>query len=111
MKMRRFLAAVLALLLSLTALPAFAAEPAVNASEVTLYALDSWASDGYLTIPAAYPESFQIQVSNAQHVTYRRISGSSADVSADGVITPHCNTYYWVGNVGSTAMPADGVYD
>lgn len=80
---------------------ATASSPQINATEVTLYGLDSdWES--YISIPNGYAQSFQLTVSGAANVRYRVTSGSSVKVSSTGLIEPRYETWYWVGSMGST---------
>ncbi len=80
---------------------ASAASAQINATEVTLYGLDStWES--YISIPDDYAQSFPLSVTGAKNVSYRVTSGSSVTVSDSGLIEPLYETWYWVGNMGST---------
>ncbi|MBQ6796859.1 MAG: leucine-rich repeat protein [Clostridia bacterium] len=73
----------------------------INTTDITLYALDQWATD-YISIPASHPQSFRIEVTGAKKVFYEVTSGDSVSVSADGVVTPEYTTWYWNGGYGST---------
>lgn len=73
----------------------------LNATDVTLYVL----SDSYenLTIPAGFPQTFQIQVSgSASKAEYAVVEGDSVTVSDTGLVEPATTTWYWNGNIGST---------
>ena len=69
----------------------------VNASSVTIYAMDDWAEQ-YISIPQAYPAKYQLRVTGAGSVTYQS-SGKSIKVSSSGLIEPDYQTYYWY-NIG-----------
>lgn len=85
-------------------LKADAATPTVNATDVKLYAMDSWVSkaDPNFKIPSNYKGTFQLKVTGASNVKYSVQSGSSVTVSSTGLITPKQETWYWDGNVGTT---------
>lgn len=87
-------------------LTAEAASVSVDATDVTLYAMDSWA-DSYLTIPSGTKTSHQLQVTGASQAIYKVISGDSVTVSSNGLITPAADTWYWYGNIGYSS-PIDG---
>ena len=76
----------LSLCLSLLILPVKAASAYVVEDEAVLYAMDDWALE-HLSIPAAYAQSFQIQVKNAKNVRYSVLSRESA--------TGAGKTYQW----------------
>ena len=76
-----------------------AADVKINATEVKLYCLSDTFKEK-ISIPASFPEQFQLKVTGAKNVYYYREEGRSADVSSDGLITPHCTTYYWYGSMG-----------
>lgn len=75
----------------------------INATEVTIYALDEWAEE-YISIPSDYDTSFQLSVSGAENVSY---SSWTVNVSSDGLITPKIYTFYWYGNYGTTYNDPD----
>lgn len=79
-----------------------AAEPD---EEVTIYGLNS----SYLekiTIPDSLPQSYQLTIGDGQDVTYSISSGSSAKVSADGLITPQYT--YWKKYSGYSTTVREG---
>lgn len=78
----------------------------VNVTDVTLYAMDSWA-EPYLTIPSDAKTSYQLQVTGGFLAASTVISGDSVTVSSTGLITPVADTWYWYGNIGSS-FPMDG---
>ncbi|MBO7364827.1 MAG: leucine-rich repeat domain-containing protein, partial [Lachnospiraceae bacterium] len=96
------------LLLPLSVSADGAGTPAVSTSSVTLYGLDSYYEE-YLEIPEGYPQSFRLEVTDAEQVSYRVSSGDSVTVSEDGVIAPRYTTWYWKNGIGSsfTAPPED----
>lgn len=71
----------------------------VNSREVTLYGMNKWAED-YLTIPENMATSFQLKVSGASNPTYQVISGTSVEVSSNGLITPKYKMTYWYNSGG-----------
>lgn len=76
---------------------------------VELYYMDY---EGDVTIPDHLMQSYQIPVPEGATATYRVTSGSSAEVSDTGLITPKIRYIYWVGNVGyyqSTGNPNEKV--
>ncbi|MGN0115445.1 MAG: leucine-rich repeat protein [Acutalibacteraceae bacterium] len=97
----------LAMMLSVFALNVCAAEPG---DEIVLFSLDSWADD-YLTIPSDLATSYQIKTNGAAYAQYEIISGDSVTVSASGLVSPNVTVFYWIGNMGTSVMPEDGVYD
>lgn len=82
-----------------------AASVHVEAINVTLYAMDSWASS-YLTIPADAKTSYQINA-GVSKATYKVIRGDSVTVSSTGLVTPVAETWYWYGNMGFSS-PQEG---
>ncbi len=80
---------------------AYAAEASINATEITIYGLDSDYEE-YISIPTEYRQSFQLIVSNSKSVTYSVTKGNSVTVTEDGLIEPKYTTWYWQGNMGST---------
>lgn len=90
----------------ISTITAEAASVAVDATDVTLYTMDSWA-EPYLTLPSGAKTSYQLQVTGASQVTYKVISGDSVTVSSTGLITPAADTWYWYGNIGYST-PIDG---
>lgn len=92
---------VLSLCLSLLPVTTQAAVPSLVESEAVIYTLEDWAAEK-LSIPDAYPQSFQIQVENAQEVSYGGIYyGDSVTVSDTGLVTPRVVTTYWYSDGGS----------
>ncbi len=77
--------------------------------EVTIYGLNS----SYLekiTIPDSLPQSYQLTIGGGAGVTYSVSSGSSAKVSANGLITPKYT--YWKRQSGfSISVPEGEDYD
>lgn len=78
----------------------------INATEVTIYAIDEWAEE-YISIPSEYDTSFQLSVSGAEKVTYKLPGLPGADISSDGLITPKVTTFYWYGNYGVSEPEPD----
>lgn len=109
-RLKRILSIVIAVsvILGFTAISAVSADAAaetVNATEVTIYALDDWAKE-YISIPDDYPQSFQLTVTSAGRVSYS-CDSNYAQVSDTGLITPYVETYYWYGNWGTTSPMPD----
>lgn len=71
-------------------------EISINATEVTIYAIDEWAEE-YISIPSEYPTSFQLSVSGAEEVEYYSYQDKyeGINVSDSGLITPYIRTLYW----------------
>lgn len=78
-----------------------AAGLSVNATSAKIYILSGWEEE-FLTIPADYPQSFQITASGASNISYS-VSNSNLQVSADGLVTPRFTTYYWY-NMGTYSV-------
>ena len=70
---------------------------AADANAVELYILED-AYTSYISIPQGFLQSYQI--SDGSAATYKIISGQSAQVDKNGLVTPKATTYYWYGNVG-----------
>lgn len=70
---------------------------AADANAVELYILED-AYTSYISIPQSFLQSYQI--SDGAGATYKIISGTSAQVDKNGLVTPNATTYYWYGNVG-----------
>lgn len=87
---------------------AVSSAPSVNATEVSVYGMDSWA-EGFLELPAD-KQSFQLKVSGASSVSYRVWSGT-AKVDENGVVTPGVRTWYWYGNIGYSSPRSDAEPD
>lgn len=98
----------LAMMLGVSALHVCAA--AESGNEIVLFSLDSWADD-YLTVPSGFATSYQIKTNGAAYAYYDVISGDSVTVSASGLVLPNVTVFYWIGNIGTSIMPEDGVYD
>ena len=69
-----------------------ASSVSINATQVTLYGLNSWA-DEYISIPSSYATKFQLKVTGASSVTYSTNS-SYLSVSDTGLITAKRVTKY-----------------
>lgn len=80
--------------------PARASSP-LNATQVSLYGLDTWAQDK-LTIPSSLPRNFQLKVNGKVADSYRVVSGNSVTVDQDGNIEPVYTKTYWNGSYGSS---------
>lgn len=77
--------------------------------KVTIYGLGSAAQDK-LSIPDNLPRSYQITAGSGESATYRIISGSTAKVSADGLVTPKY-TYWKKYPNYSSSVPEGEEYD
>lgn len=73
--------------------------------EVTIYGLSSSDKEA-ISIPSELPESYQFSVGNGENVTYSIASGSSAKVSADGLVTPKYT--YWKRQSGFSISVSEG---
>ena len=62
-----------------------ASSVSINATQVTLYGLNSWA-DEFITIPSSYATRFQLKVTGASNVSYSTNS-SYLSVSSTGLVT------------------------
>lgn len=82
--------------------PVYAVTTDTNTAE--LYVLED-AYTAYISIPQGFLQSYQI--SDGANATYRIISGESAKVDKNGLVTPKATTYYWYGNVGYS-YPIEG---
>ena len=71
---------------------------AINTTSVTLYGLDDWA-ESYISIPSSCATKYQLKVTGASSVTYKS-NGKNVKVSANGLIEPNYETYYWY-NLGN----------
>ena len=106
-KLLSVLSTLFVLCLLLTSLPisASAAELKINATEVTIYALDE-ETQKVISIPEEYPQSFTFSVSGASNVTCYGSSGSKIDIKGT-TVKPYITTYYWYGMIGYSA-PIEG---
>ena len=77
--------------------------------KVTIYGLGSAAQDK-LSIPDNLPQSYQITAGSGESATYRIISGSTAKVSADGLVTPKYTYWKRYPNY-SSSVPEGEEYD
>lgn len=106
-KLLSVLSTLLILCLLLISLPlnVSAATQSINATEVTIYALDE-ETQKVVSIPKEYPQSFTFKVTGASNVTCYGSGGSRLDI--DGTtVKPYITTYYWYGMIGYSA-PIDG---
>ena len=69
-----------------------ASSVSINATQVTLYGLNSWA-DEFITIPSSYATRFQLKVTGASNVSYSTNS-SYLSVSSTGLVTVKRVTRY-----------------
>lgn len=79
---------------------------------VDLYYMNYGSDVTDITIPENLMQSYQIPVPEGAVATYKVQSGSSAEVSDTGLITPKIKYTYWVGNIGysySTGNPNERV--
>lgn len=99
---------VVAILFGTTAfsLTASAAGVTINATDVTIYALNESYADT-ISIPGNLPQSFQLAVNGASNVSYS-VSSGTVNCSDTGLITPFVQTWYWYGGMGTTAAPGEG---
>lgn len=77
--------------------------------KVTIYGLGSAAQDK-LSIPDNLPQSYQITAGGGESAAYRIISGSTAKVSADGLVTPKYTYWKRYPNY-SSSVPEGEEYD
>ena len=89
---------VLCLLLTSLSISVSAAELKINATEVTIYALDG-ETQKVISIPEEYPQFFTFNVSGASNVTCYGSSGSRLDIEGT-TVKPYITTYYWYGMIG-----------
>lgn len=81
----------------------------LNYESAELYVLDDSYREAIGDIPAQYPRSVQLEVNSDSDSVYWYVSkGNSVTVDENGLVTPRTETWYWYGNVGTTAPPADG---
>lgn len=73
----------------------------VSPDNPVLYGLEEWAKE-YLTLPAEYPQSVQLQVSGVSSYQCRVIQGDSVEVTSSGRITPKYITMYWNNGIGTS---------
>lgn len=83
------------------------ATPTVNCTDITIYALDTVWND-ILTIPDSYPQSFQLQVSGANAVSYSSCMNNSVDIDANGLVTPRSDLWYAYDNGLMSTSPMSG---
>lgn len=100
---------VLFIFLLLLAFVPLCAQAKETDRNVTIYGLGSSVQDK-ISIPADLPQSYQIPAGSGGKSTYRIISGESAKVSADGLVTPKYT--YWKRYPGySSTVPEGEAYD
>ena len=102
-KLLSVLSTLFVLCLLLTSLPisVSAAELKINATEVTIYALDG-ETQKVISIPEEYPQSFTFNVSGASNVTCYSDNGSLLDIEGT-TVKPRVITFYWYGMFGHSA--------
>ena len=83
-------------------------QAAETEQEVTIYGLNSSYLEK-LSIPDNLPQSYQLNIGDGTNVTYSISSGSSAKVSADGLITPRYT--YWKRYSGYSVSTSEEDYD
>lgn len=86
------------LLLGAVPLTASAAEQPLNATDVTIYALDE-AAQAAISIPGDYPQSFTFAVDGASEVSCRASFGSDLEVEGT-TVSPQKAQIYWYGGWG-----------
>ena len=96
---------VLCLLLTSIPISVSAAELKINATEVTIYALDE-ETQKVISISEEYPQFFIFNVSGASNVTCYGSNGSKLDIEGT-TVKPYITTYYWYGMIGYST-PIEG---
>lgn len=95
---------VLCLILAAVPFSASAAEQKINATEVTIYAVDSVYQDA-LTIPDDCPQSFTFTVSGAESVSCYSYSNLTVTGTT---VSPYEDTWYWYSDGYGYSRPQEG---
>jgi len=77
-----------------------------RSTDVNIYFLgDSYIQAG-ITLPSQYQTKYQISA-QCSSPTFKVVSGGTANVTSSGLVAPKGTTWYWKGNMGTTAYMPD----